>query len=131
MFKLLSQECRRVRYLVILLWKISQGLLDSYTVPFVTNPRRGRLAVVPPFNKHAPANVRNARESSLAIKGAKIFSLIPAHIRNIDAVNQNIFKMNLDLYLSSVPDQPTIQEQQRAAKTNSLLDQTPLLVDIQ
>ena len=131
LLKMNSQERRRERYQIIFLWKVSQGLVTGYNVNFTHSPRRGRLAVVPPFNKHAPANVRNARESSLAIKGAKMFNLIPAHIRNIDAVDQNIFKMNLDLYLSSVPDQPTIQEQQRAAKTNSLLDQIPMLLDIQ
>ena len=33
------------------------------------------------------------------------------------------FKAGLDHWLSTIPDQPTIARRQRAAKTNSLLDQ--------
>ena len=38
-----------------------------------------------------------------------------------------MFKNHLDIYLDSIPDQPTIQGLARSAKTNSLLDQVPLL----
>ena len=37
-----------------------------------------------------------------------------SHIRNIDSDDQNIFELNLDSYLSGIPDQPTITEQTRA-----------------
>ena len=131
MLKLNSQERRRERYQIIFIWKVSQGLVTGYDVNFTHSPRRGRLVTIPPFNKQAPASVRNARESSLAIKGAKIFNLIPPHIRNIDAADQNVFKMNLDLFLASVPDQPTIPDQTRAARHNSLLDQIPMVSDFQ
>ena len=113
-------------YQIIFIWKVSQGIVTGHDVNFTNIPRRGRLVVIPPLNNQAPAKVRNAGESSLAIKGGKFFNLIPVHIRNIDAADQNVFKMNLDLFLSSVPDQPTIPEQTRAARTNSLLDQIPL-----
>ena len=82
--KLLSQERRRERYMIIFLWKISEGLVDSYTIPFVTNPRRGRLATVSPVSRDAPTAVRKAREASLSVKGARIFNLLPADIRNIE-----------------------------------------------
>ena len=75
----------------------------------------------------APAMVRRAREASLAVKGARLFNLLPANIRNIDSDNVEIFKKELDTFLNLVPDQPTIAGQPRAAETNSLLHQIPLL----
>ena len=108
------------------LWKISQGLVQGYSVEFVLSSRRGRLAVIPPYSRKVQAKVRNARESSLAIKGAKIFNLLPAYIRDIDGSDQTYFKSSLDVYLSSIPDQPTIPGRSRAATTNSLMDQIPI-----
>ena len=74
-----------------------------------------------------PAQVRNAMESSLGVKGAKLFNIIPAEIRNITSDKVTVFKRALDNYLSGIPDEPTIEDQGRAAETNSLLHQIPLL----
>ena len=122
---LLSQERRRERYQIIFLWKISQGMVEGYNIPFVTNPRRGRLAIIQPFSNQTPASVRKATESSLSVKGAKLFNLLPPDIRNIDSSNQDTFKACLDSFLSLVPDQPTAPGRIRAAISNSLLDQIP------
>ena len=78
----------------------------------------------------SPAVVRNARESSLGVKGARIFNLLPAGLRNLDTDNVDIFKDNLDAFLSTVPDQPTIGDRSRAAATNSLLDQIPMMTAV-
>ena len=125
--RLLSQERRRERYIIIFLWKMSQGLIEGYSIPFVINPRRGRLAVIPPINNQSPASVRNAREASLAVKGCKLFNLLPPHIRNINSNTPDTFKACLDNYLSLVPDQPTVPGRVRSAVTNSLIDQIPLM----
>ena len=79
------------------------------------------------FTSSGPATVRRAREASLASKGAKIFNLLPAYIRNINSENVETFKKELDSFLSLVPDQPTIPGHPRAAETNSLLHQIPIL----
>ena len=52
--------------------------------------------------------VCKAREASLTSKGAKIFNLLPASIRNIDCDSVETFKKELDHFLGLVPDQPTI-----------------------
>ena len=65
-----SQERRRERYQLIFVWKLSQGLVSGYNLPFQTNPRRGRLVEVPAMASRSPAPVRKARESSLQVKGA-------------------------------------------------------------
>ena len=89
---LFSQERRRERYMIIFLWKISQNLVKGYSVPFTTSERRGRTIVPHQVVAKAPAAVRRARESSLSVKGARIFNLLPVTIRNIDS--ENILKLS-------------------------------------
>ena len=53
---LYSQERRRERYMVIFLWKISQGLVSGYDVQFTSGGlRRGRLIVPNTVLKGAPS----------------------------------------------------------------------------
>ena len=124
---LYSQERRRERYMIVFLWKISQTLVQGYSVPFLYSERRGRTIVPHQVVARAPASVRRARESSLSVKGARIFNLLPVTIRNIDSENVETFKTELDKFLSLVPDQPTIPGHPRAAETNSLLHQIPVV----
>ena len=80
--------------------------------------------VIPhPVQRLANSAVRNAREASLGVKGAKMFNLLPVWIRTLNGVSVDKFKSELDKFLSIVPDQPTCPGRQRAAVTNSLLDQ--------
>ena len=113
--------------MLIFIWKISQGMVGGYHVEFNHSPRRGRLVNPNRALSSGPATVRRAREASLASKGAKIFNLLPAYIRNINSENVETFKKELDSFLSLVPDQPTIPGHPRAAETNSLLHQIPIL----
>ena len=125
--QLFSQEHRRERYQVIFLWKICQGLVSGYNVEFTfEGTRRGTLGVPKNVPKNCPAAVRRARENSLAVKGVKIFNLLPESIRTIRSQHVDYFKNHLDIYLSSIPDQPTISGLGRAAQSNSLLHQIPM-----
>ena len=129
--KLYSQERRRERYAIIFIWKCAVGLVDGYTINFINNPRRGRLCVVRTINKNAPLQVKKASEATLAVRGARIFNLLPRSIRDISLnTNRSVipFKSKLDQFLSTIPDQPTIQNRKRPAKTNSLADQIPMTV---
>ena len=117
-----SQERRRERYSIIFIWKIAEQLVEGYSLSFLPNPRRGRLAEVPLHPQYVTPAVRNAREGSLRIKGAKLFNIIPKDLRDMTGTVEQ-FKAGVDHWLSTIPDQPTIAGRQRAAKTNSLLDQ--------
>ena len=113
------------------LWKCSVGLVDGYKLAFINNPRRGKLCVVRKVNQHAPIQVKRASDASLAVRGARIFNLLPQNIRDtLLTPNKSVipFKTKLDQFLSSVPDQPTIQSRKRPAQTNSLLDQIPMTI---
>ena len=57
--------------------------------------------VVPhPYKRQAPARVRNAREASLCVRGARISNILPAWIRTIDGVSVDTFKGELDKFLA-------------------------------
>ena len=57
------------------------------------------------------------------MKGARLFNLVPRDLRDIKAVSVETFRTGLDAWLANIPDQPTIPGRQRAALTNSLIDQ--------
>ena len=128
-FKISSQERRRDRYMLIFLWKISQGLVKGYSVEFTSDKgRRGRVALPHSVVQSSPAMVRRARECTLGVKGTKMFNLLPASIRNINSSNVDVFKQSLDEFLSRVPDQPTAAGLGRAAESNCLLHQIPVFL---
>ena len=123
---LYSQERRRERYRIIFLWKVAQGLVQGYQATFNTSPRRGREMQVSPMVNRGPASLRNAKEASLKVRGAQLFNVIPRALRDIATGTAEQFKLELDTWLSTIPDQPTIPSRQRAAGSNSLLDQVPV-----
>ena len=125
---LYSQERRRERYQVIFLWKISQGMVSGYDLQFTSGiaGRRGRSIIPNTVVRAAPAAVRQARERSLGVKGVNIFNLLPEQIRSMNTDHVEYFKNHLDVFLSSIPDQPTMTGLGRAAENNSLLFQLPM-----
>ena len=124
--KVYSQERRRERYQICFLWKLSQGLIDGYSITWQWSDRRGRYCVPHSVPIGVPAKVRRARESTLGVHGAKLFNILPSHLRNENSGDFALFKNHLDIFLSTVPDQPTTPGLSRAAASNSLLDQVPL-----
>ena len=125
--RLYSQERRRERYQVIFLWKISQGMVSGYDLQFTSDMgRRARVIIPKAVVRAAPSAVRNARERSLGVRGAQIFNLLPEHIRSMNSQHVDFFKNHLDVFLSSIPDQPTVTGLGRAAESNSLLHQLPM-----
>ena len=126
---MLSQERRRERYMVTFIWKLSMGMVKGYYgIKFKYSQRRGWEAVPCPIKARAPVAVRRAREASLAHRGVAIFNLLPRGLRDMASDHQDRFKSNLDVWLSEIPDQPTVPGRQRAAETNSLLHQVPMMV---
>ena len=71
----------------------------------------------------SPVAVTKACEASLRVRGARLFNLVPQELRDLNGVTVDHFKGGLDSWLKTVPDQPTTQGRQRAALTNSLIDQ--------
>ena len=113
--------------MVIFAWKIAMGLVNGYTLQFVNEgTRRGRECVVSNVVRNSHVTVRRAREKSFSVKGAKMFNLLPAYIRNVTSDKVQHFKTKLDAFLKDVPDEPTSAGEARAAESNCLLHQIPL-----
>ena len=80
-YKIYSQERRRERYMIVFLWRVSQGMVSGYNIQFSSKDgQRGRSALLHSLLLSSPASVRRAREYSLGVKGARLFNLIPAEI---------------------------------------------------
>ena len=111
---LYSQKRRRERYQIIFLWKVAQGMVQGYPATFVQNERHGRLMQLALRNNASPSAVKRDREA---------FNYIHRGLRDTFTGTAEQFKAGLDKWLADLPDQPTIKCRQRAAATNSLLDQ--------
>jgi ribonuclease P/MRP protein subunit RPP40 len=125
-----SQERRRERYQICFLWKLTQGLVEGYSIKWQWSDRRGRLAIPNNIPRAAPTKVKQARERSLGVHGAHLFNLLPIKLRNEDSGDFALFKNHLDIFLSVIPDQPTTPGLARAAVSNSLLEQVPLVQNL-
>ena len=106
--KMYSQERRMERYRIIYMWKIQEGLVPNCGVEIAPeNTRLGRKVKIPCLQKNGRHAVQTMRENSFQINGARLFNSLPKKIREIRKY-QDEFKIALDEYLSTVPDQPRI-----------------------
>ena len=96
-------------------------------LPFTSGEgRRGRVTIPKPVVRAAPSVVRKARERTIGVRGAQIFNLLPEKLRSMNSQHLDYFKNHLDVFLASIPDQPTMTGLGRSAETKSLLHQLPL-----
>ena len=106
-------------------------MVSGYDVNFTSlGNRRGRIIVPSPIVNSAPAMVRKTREQSFGVRGAQLFNLLPENLRNMNTELVDTFKNHLDVFSSSIPDQPTVTGLGRAASTNSLLHKLLLFYNL-
>ena len=91
-------------YGILFIWKLANGLASGfYDFDFMEDNRRGRLAIV----KDIPVSISvKDRDLSLAVKGAKMFNLLPRYLRDFRSDQVENFKILLDKYLEKIPDNP-------------------------
>ena len=126
--KLYSLERRRERYIIIYTWKILNSLVpnfssDSSKITAHWSDRHGLKCKIPRLKNRG--RLGSNRENFLSVKGPRLFNLLPASIRNSLGSDILAFKKKLDKFLSTVPDEPSVQGycSGRAAASNSLQDQ--------
>ena len=108
LLKMYSQERRMERYRVIYVWKILEGYAPNCGVKTSPeNPRLGRKCEIPSLVKNGRMAIQTLREQSIQVNGARLFNCIPKKIRSI-AKDQDLFKSELDKFLSTIPDQPRL-----------------------
>lgn len=119
-----SLERRRERYAVLYIWKVLQGISPNPGFQPSVNPRTGTNLKLPTIGTSSPCWVKTLRRSSFVYKGSRIFNSLPKHLRHVDVEMSLItYKKQLDSFLLTIPDQPTVQGLSRAASTNSIVDQ--------
>ena len=57
------------------------------------------------YSARSVSSVRQAREASLSVRGAKLFNSIPLELRNMSGATVDRFKYGLDSWLATVPDE--------------------------
>ena len=110
LLQLYSQERRMERYRIIYVWKIIEKIVPNPGIEVATdseNNRLGRRCKIPQLKSNGRQAIKTLRENSFLIHGVKLFNCIPNEIRNIKN-NQDKFKLNLDKFLSGLPDHPKI-----------------------
>ena len=93
---LYSQERRRERHRIIFIWKVAQGLVEGFNATFSTSV----MMVSPQINK-GPASLWKVKESSLKVRGAQLFNILPRALRDIMTWTSEQFKKQLNDWLST------------------------------
>ena len=71
------------------------------------NLRLGRKFEIPRLVKNGRMAIQTLCEQSFQVNGARLFNCMPQKIRSIEK-DQNLFKPELDKFLSIIPDQPRL-----------------------
>ena len=120
--KLYSLQRRRERYSIIYTWKIMERLCPNLPQnPIITyeHTRKGRLCKVPPLNTKSTLKIQSIKENTLAVRGPKLFNILPRTIRDKSDASVDSFKHILDNFLTQIPDEPPVDGYYRIE--NSLL----------
>ena len=125
--KLYSLECHRERYIIIYTWRILEGQVPNLEcTPILSqwHQRRGRECRVPQVRGSASSSVKQARFSSIAIMGPRLFNSLLQSMRNMTDCNTDTFKRSFDQFLSGIPGEPLIHgyTKYRRCETNSLVE---------
>ena len=128
--KMLSLQRRLEIYRIIYTWKVLEGLVPDCGITMKQEGgRSGRKCEIPPMNKKAKKSVQSLREQTFQVNGPQLFNSIPAYVRNMTKCSIDEFKMKLDKFLESIPDEPNMRGltpgacNMEARASNSLVDQ--------
>ena len=127
LFKLYSLERRRERYRIIYTWKILENLVPNMSQNPITKRssiRYGRQCIIASKNSKATIAHQNLKFNSFPVHGPRLFNKMPKEIRALTGCSTDIFKSNLDKFLSLIPDEPLVvgYTQFRRSDSNSILD---------
>jgi hypothetical protein len=82
-----SQERRRERYHICFLWKLNKGLIDGYSINW-QGSEEGEDGHTSQYSPLCSLKVKQARERDLGVHGARLFNILPVHLRNEDSVQE-------------------------------------------
>ena len=102
---LYSLQRSRERYCIIYIWKIIEGLAPNFLNPSTFSGRRGRSCVISHVNV---GRVGTLAYNSFRWRSIRLFNSLPMHLRSISSCSVLRFKTQLDIFLGSVEDLPSL-----------------------
>ena len=100
--KLYSISRRYERYRILYCFKILQGKVQNCGLIWQNNPIYGLIFELPKFKKYFTAE----RRQSFAYNGPFLFNSLPEKIRKLYTLPMDKIKIELDLFLQTIPDNP-------------------------
>ena len=118
---IMSLQRRRERYILLHMWKILHGSVSNdLGIQFVSRPRTGFKAVVPPLRGGVPAYHQSLYDNSFAVNGPRLWNCLPAYINKMGEFES--FKRQLTYsLLQRIPDLPPVRGY-TSPNSNSILD---------
>ena len=117
---IMSLQRRRERYILLHMWKIlNDTVSNDLKIQFVSRPRTGFKAVVPPLRSGASTYHQSLYDNSFAVSGPRLWNCLPASINKIEEFDS--FKRQLTSMLLRIPDKPPVPGY-TCPNTNSLLE---------
>ena len=102
------------------MWKIHHGFVrNDIGLEFETNTRTAKQRAVVKSMPRIKGKMLTIYEESFIIRSAKIWNKVPSKIQN--ETNLPSFKLKLDDWLSTIPDEPPVTGYNYTTK-NSILD---------
>ena len=131
--KMISLQRRQERYRIIYIWKILEGQAPNCGIESTgsDDKRQGRKCKVRNIQMGAKASAKALREQTFQVNGPQLFNSLPPFLRNMTKCSVEIFKEELDKYMMTIPDEPSVPGLTPTALTpdarpsNSLLHQRP------
>ena len=123
--RLFSIQRRFERYLILYCFKCIHDLIPNPGIQFSLNPRTGIVCKIPVKRPSDTRIVKNMKNISFLYRSPSLFNSLPTELKQKFTCQNPLeaFKSKLDNFLFAIPDQPTISGHQRAANSNSILDQ--------
>ena len=132
-FNLTSLQRRNERYVIISVFKMLENIQPNPGLVLKPNSTKTRILATPKLSKYSTHN--NLLSKSFFKRAPELWNLIPNYLREITNVSHDTFKMQLDSWLSTVPDEPECSRWSPAPtsattgrQSNSLLDWIPYLI---
>ena len=117
---IMSLQRRREKLAIIFTWKIKNNMVpNDINLEFVWNAKKSMTtATVKPMPK-IRGKLLSAFENSFVIKAARLWNKLPSKLCDISSLN--LFRKELDKYLSLFPDCPPVKGYFHV-NSNSILD---------
>ena len=129
--KIYSLQRRRERYMLLLIYKMIIGLNPciGFNYRDIKYSDRRKLFITPICNKRSRKWAQTLRNNTFAVKTTNLYNLLPENMREEEYIhpptNNQVFqfKVKLDKWFETIPDEPTLHDRHTHAVSNSISDQ--------